>query len=83
MKLLLNADVYGWRMTGLLGKDGAWFAGFSSRPRQTKVTRLDFVETTEGGLNIVLTTYGAEGPASRIAQDLFQFIRRSGLAKEP
>lgn len=34
MKLLLNANVYGWRMTGLLGKDGAWFVGFSKRPTQ-------------------------------------------------
>lgn len=33
MKLLINENVYGWRMTGLLGRDGAWFFGFSRRPR--------------------------------------------------
>lgn len=32
MKPLLNANVYGWRMTGLLGKGGAWFFGYSRRP---------------------------------------------------
>lgn len=29
--LLLYANVYGWRMTGLLGRDGAWFIGHSYR----------------------------------------------------
>ena len=32
MKLLLNENVYGWKMTGLIGSDGAWFIGFSKRP---------------------------------------------------
>jgi hypothetical protein len=34
MKLLINANVFGWRMTGLLGKDGAWFFGWSRRPTE-------------------------------------------------
>lgn len=29
MKLLLNADVFGYRMTGLLGTNKTWFLGFS------------------------------------------------------
>lgn len=29
--LLLNARIYGWRMTGLLGRDAVWFVGFSRR----------------------------------------------------
>lgn len=35
MKLLWRADVYGWRMTGLLGKSAAWFIGLSKRPSKT------------------------------------------------
>lgn len=34
MKLLLLADVFGWRMTGLMGDGGAWFIGYSRRPPQ-------------------------------------------------
>jgi hypothetical protein len=32
MKVLINRNVWGWRMTGLLGKGGAWFLGWSCRP---------------------------------------------------
>jgi hypothetical protein len=38
MRLLLNDYVYGWRMSGLLGKDGAWFLGYSRRPDSSRVT---------------------------------------------
>lgn len=31
MRLLINANVYGWRMTGLMGKGGEWFLGWSRR----------------------------------------------------
>jgi hypothetical protein len=34
--LLVRENVYGWVMTGLLGKGGAWFLGFSRRPAQEK-----------------------------------------------
>lgn len=39
MKLLLNADLYDWRMTGLLGNGGRWFIGFSKRLPPTKFAR--------------------------------------------
>lgn len=32
MRLLINAHVYGWRMTGLMGAGGHWFLGFSRSP---------------------------------------------------
>jgi hypothetical protein len=32
MKLLWKANMFGWHMTGLLGKDAAWFLGYSRRP---------------------------------------------------
>ena len=32
MKLLWNANVFGWHMTGLLGKGAEWFFGFSRKP---------------------------------------------------
>lgn len=32
MKILFFENIWGWCMTGLLGKDGAWFFGFSKRP---------------------------------------------------
>lgn len=32
MKILIRADVYGWRMTGLLGREARWFIGYSQRP---------------------------------------------------
>ena len=33
-KVLLGTNVYGWRMTGLLGRGGAWFVGFSRAPKR-------------------------------------------------
>ena len=41
MNLLINSDVYGWRMTGLLGEDSAWFLGFSKKPVPKTTTALD------------------------------------------
>lgn len=32
MRLLFAANVFGWRMTGLMGAGAAWFLGFSKRP---------------------------------------------------
>lgn len=32
MRLLFNENIYGYRMTGLLGKGGKWFIGFSTQP---------------------------------------------------
>ncbi len=34
MKLLINANIYGWVMTGLLGKNARWFFGFSRVPKK-------------------------------------------------
>lgn len=34
MKVLINKKVFGWKMTGLLGKDGKWFFGFSKVPEK-------------------------------------------------
>lgn len=31
MRFLLNTNVWGYRMTGLLGKGSRWFLGFSRR----------------------------------------------------
>ncbi len=32
MKVLINANVYGWVMWGFLGKNAKWFFGFSKQP---------------------------------------------------
>jgi hypothetical protein len=32
VRFVFNANVYGWRMTGLIGKGGQWFLGFSRQP---------------------------------------------------
>lgn len=29
MRLLINESIFGWKLTGLLGKDAIWFFGFS------------------------------------------------------
>ena len=34
MRLLINANVFGWRMTGLMPKGAGWFFGFSRRPNE-------------------------------------------------
>lgn len=34
MRLLINANVFGWRMTGLMPKGAGWFFGFSRRPKE-------------------------------------------------
>ena len=39
MELLINDNVYGWKMTGLLGKDGKWFFGFSAAPVKAKYSK--------------------------------------------
>lgn len=36
MRLLYRENVYGWIMTGLLGKEGKWFIGFSKAPKNNK-----------------------------------------------
>jgi len=33
MRILLNENIYSWWMTGLLGKGGKWFIGFSRAPK--------------------------------------------------
>jgi hypothetical protein len=46
MKLLFRSNVYGWRMTGILGNNAKWFIGLSrnvnekqpAKPRHFKVT---------------------------------------------
>lgn len=43
MRLLINEDIYGWRMTGLIDKQGRWFAGVSYAPSQ-KITQGTFPE---------------------------------------
>lgn len=37
MRLLINANVFGWRMTGLMPKSADWFIGFSRRPKEIQV----------------------------------------------
>ncbi len=34
MRLLINANVFGWRMTGLMPTGAAWFFGISRRPKE-------------------------------------------------
>jgi hypothetical protein len=34
MRLLINANVFGWRMTGLMPKGAKWFFGFSRQPKE-------------------------------------------------
>ena len=34
MKILVNENVFGWIMTGLLGKDAKWFLGYSKNPNK-------------------------------------------------
>lgn len=33
MKIVINKNVYGWVMTGIIGKDGKWFIGYSTAPK--------------------------------------------------
>ena len=42
MRLLLNANVYGWRMTGLMPKGARWFFGLSRARRQKKENEIDY-----------------------------------------
>ena len=37
MKLLIRRNVFGWVMTGLLGKDAKWFLGFSRQPTDKEI----------------------------------------------
>ncbi len=37
MRFLWNESVYGYKMTGLLGKGGMWFIGYSRNPETDKV----------------------------------------------
>ena len=53
MKLLLNDEVFGWRMTGLLGKDARWFLGFSR------------VERDDRCLFFAKETYNSDGTVAR------------------
>ena len=34
MRLLINENIFGWRMTGLLPKGNRWFFGFSRQPQE-------------------------------------------------
>jgi hypothetical protein len=34
MRFVFNKDVYGWRMTGIIGAGGRWFLGYSTQPAQ-------------------------------------------------
>jgi hypothetical protein len=77
MKLLVNANVYGWTMTGLLGDGGAWFLGHSKRPTTTTLVLSD---TPDGGLAISLDGPG-EGRAANIARNLLALLEK-GAAVE-
>lgn len=48
MKLLLAANVFGWRMTGLMGANGAWFIGFSRKPADPAAGRKDTAKSRAG-----------------------------------
>lgn len=77
MKLLLGADVYGWRMTGLLGEGGTWFLGHSRRLLNTATLALS--DTPAGGLQICLDA-PTQGRAANIARDLMTWFTK--IAKE-
>jgi hypothetical protein len=34
MRLLINTNVFGWQMTGLMPKGAGWFFGISRRPKE-------------------------------------------------
>jgi hypothetical protein len=72
MRVLINANVYGWTMTGLLGAGGAWFLGHSKRPTTTTLTLSD---TQGGGLAISLDASG-EGRAANIGRDLLALLKK-------
>lgn len=36
MRLMFRENVYGWVMTGLVGRGGRWFIGYSRAPSSTK-----------------------------------------------
>lgn len=40
MKFYFKKYVYQWVMTGLVGKDGMWFLGYSKRPTLLTVSEL-------------------------------------------
>jgi hypothetical protein len=72
MKVLINADVYGWKMTGLLGAGGAWFLGHSKRPHPTAMISLTDIQ--DGGLAIRLDVAN-EGRAANIARNLVGLMK--------
>ena len=45
MKVLYRADVFGWNMTGLLGKDAKWFFGYSREPNHDSCRGCDNNDT--------------------------------------
>lgn len=34
MRVVIAKNIYGWIMTGLIGKNGKWFLGFSKAPKE-------------------------------------------------
>jgi hypothetical protein len=43
MRLLFNETIYGWRMSGLMGREAAWFLGFIRIPDPIKDYREDLL----------------------------------------
>ncbi len=46
MRLLINANVFGWKMTGLMPKGAGWFFGFSRRPKE-----IDMEKPADGAMS--------------------------------
>lgn len=67
MKLLLNDNVFGWRMTGIIGKDAKWFLGFSRNPRNLSPERKIESETEPESL---------EGSYTGVGDHTLNFRRR-------
>lgn len=39
MRLMINTNVYGWIMWGILGKDAKWFLGFTKEPKPINISQ--------------------------------------------
>jgi hypothetical protein len=81
MRVLINENVYGWTMTGLLGEGGAWFFGHSKRPHPSAMVSLTDIQN--GGLAIRLDVAN-EGRAANIARNLVGLMKiGASEPKEP
>lgn len=45
MKILWRSNVFGWIMTGIIGKNAKWFFGFSKSPEQIQLNNIHVNES--------------------------------------